>query len=216
MRSRTETETLASLLDIQSGTWNTYLSLICNLSLLTPPRCKNIKKISCDLWKISIAWMLIAQEDYCCAKRTEIELLMFLLDMGNAIYFLSGIVLNSVIVINESYVIDLSFVFDQKRIHSPLTLWWRNNKKFKTGELKYYSFINQYFWKFRHRKSIFTFNSYSKNLPILENWNHLDAIDPTFSDASHHDALVIDQCRVLKNFHRCWKNCYIRMKIIVV
>lgn len=64
--------------------------------------------------------MLIAQEDYCCAERTEIELLMFLL--GNAIYFLSGIVLNSVIVINESYVIDLSFVFDQKRIHSPLTL----------------------------------------------------------------------------------------------
>lgn len=58
--------------------------------------------------------MLIAQEDYCCAERTEIELLMFLLDMRNAIYFLSGIVLNSVIVINESYVINLSFVFDQK------------------------------------------------------------------------------------------------------
>lgn len=58
--------------------------------------------------------MLIAQEDYCCAEKTEIELLMFLLDMGNAIYFLSGIVLNSVIVINESYVINLSFVFDQK------------------------------------------------------------------------------------------------------
>lgn len=136
--------------------WNVkhYLSLICNLSLLTPPRCKNIKKISCELWKISIAWMLIAQEDYCCAERTEIELLMFLLDMGNAIYFLSGIVLNSVIVINESYVIDLSFVFDQKRIHSPLILWWRNNKKFKTGELKYYSFINQNFWKFRKSQKI--------------------------------------------------------------
>lgn len=53
--------------------------------------------------------MLIAQEDYCRAERTEFELLMFLLDMQNMRNAIWNLVLNIVIIINKS-----DLFFDQK------------------------------------------------------------------------------------------------------
>lgn len=90
--------------------------------------------------------MLIAQEDYCCAERTEIELLMFLLDMQNMRNAIWNLVLNIVIVINKSYT-DLSFVFDQKftdslSLFEDIIIIAKNSKQVN-------SFVNQNFWKFR-------------------------------------------------------------------